>query len=253
MDECSHLIEHCSLKLGELKRIAMCSSLASRADKTPRARRHLLRQVQGRDPELDWSKPMAEAMRKTSAIIKETATGDSYPTDQSGTGDCEEHQYPIPVKPALYSGSMPATHSNFIPAGIPSSPATFGIGSGSYGCSIRHEGAAGGRPRVRADVEPLKKPSVFGLVVGASASAPQLASRSAGRGRVRADFPRRVEGWERGSRRPSRSNTHDPDGNSDACEDCAQWLQGRRQPRRAHRPRIVGVVQPAGRRALSSP
>jgi hypothetical protein len=56
---------------------------------------------------------MAEVMRKASAIIKETATGD-YPTDQSGTGDCEEHR----------SGSMPATHSTFIPAGIPRLPAT---------------------------------------------------------------------------------------------------------------------------------
>jgi hypothetical protein len=138
---------------------------------------------------------MAEVMRKASAIIKETATGD-YPTDQSGTGDCEELQYAILAKPALHSGRMSATHSNFIPAGIPSSPATFGIGSRSLWLSIRHEGVAGSRPRVRADVEALKEPSVFARS-RRRRQRPSLRGGGAGRGRVRADFPRRVEGWKR--------------------------------------------------------
>ena len=111
----------------------------------------------------------------------------------------------------MHSGPMSATHSKFIPAGIPSFTGHFRDWIRVVVVVPAHEGAAGGRPRVRADVERLKKPSVFGLVVGAVASAPQLAGGALAEGECGRIFPRRVEGWKRGFRRPSRRSCHDPD------------------------------------------
>ena len=66
-------------------------------------------------------------------------------------------------------------------------------------------------------------------------------------------FPRRVEVWKRGFRRPSRRRPMTQMEVLAPMRECSRRLQGGCEPGEAHRPRVVGVVQPAGGRALPVP